>query len=247
MTPAWPETTPVDWSHAYRLILAKYPPVPLFERIADPADWEELLEIAALTDPQARQAAGRIDLVPVEQRLSGPNASWIMAAFTHPNPAGSRFSDGRFGVYYAAAALTTALAETIYHRERFHQDAADAAQIDTLRLLMSRVRGALHDVRRHTLTSALSAAYPALYSLSDYRDGQRLAAALRDQGRQGIIYDSVRHPDGTCVAVFDPRLLTVPEDPERFLALHWNGTAIDGYFDYRINAWRWKSSNDWLE
>ena len=31
-----------------------------------------------------------------------------MAAFTHLNPEGSRFSDGSYGVYYAAHTLATA-------------------------------------------------------------------------------------------------------------------------------------------
>ncbi len=36
----------------------------------------------------------------------------VMAPFTHLNPKGSRFSDGSYGVYYAAKRLSTAIAET---------------------------------------------------------------------------------------------------------------------------------------
>ena len=42
-----------------------------------------------------------------------------MAAFTHLNPDGSRFSDGRYGVFYAARSLDTAVAETMHHRANF--------------------------------------------------------------------------------------------------------------------------------
>ena len=42
-----------------------------------------------------------------------------MAAFTHLNPEGSRFSDGSWGVFYAAHSVATAVEETVYHRERF--------------------------------------------------------------------------------------------------------------------------------
>ena len=47
-----------------------------------------------------------------------------MAAFTHLNPEGSRFSDGSWGVFYAGNDLNTAIAETRHHRERFLRNAA---------------------------------------------------------------------------------------------------------------------------
>jgi len=58
-------------------------------------------------------------LVPIEDRVSGPGTTPIMAAFTHLNPEGSRFSDGLFGLYYCSQRLETAWAEVRYHRERF--------------------------------------------------------------------------------------------------------------------------------
>jgi hypothetical protein len=38
-------------------------------------------------------------------RVFGPNASIIMAAFGDLNPDGSRFADDTFGAFYAAASL----------------------------------------------------------------------------------------------------------------------------------------------
>ncbi|HEY3847802.1 MAG TPA: RES domain-containing protein, partial [Acetobacteraceae bacterium] len=119
-------TCHVDWPQAWRIIAARYPPIAFFERLSvDPAAWEALLALEELTDPRVRDAVGEIALVPPEDRISGPGASDVMAAFTHLNPQGSRFSDGSYGVYYAAAALETAIAETVFHFAAFARDSAD--------------------------------------------------------------------------------------------------------------------------
>jgi hypothetical protein len=52
-----------------------------------------------MTNPRLREEAGNLTLVPLEDRVSGPGTTPIMAAFTHLNPEGSRFSGGSFGVY----------------------------------------------------------------------------------------------------------------------------------------------------
>ena len=74
----------------------QYPPTDLFERVSeDPAVWDVLIELEQLTSPRVRDAVGIISLLPPQRRVSGPNASWAMASFTHIDPKGSRFSDGR--------------------------------------------------------------------------------------------------------------------------------------------------------
>ena len=58
--------------------------------------------------PRIRDEVGQLQLVPPDERISGSGSTMVMAAFTHLNPEGSRFSDGRYGVYYAAHTLATA-------------------------------------------------------------------------------------------------------------------------------------------
>jgi hypothetical protein len=77
--------------------------------------WEALIRPEELTNPRVRDEVGTIALIPPEERVSGPGASHVMASFTHLNPKGSRFSDGSYGVYCAASALETAIAETVFH------------------------------------------------------------------------------------------------------------------------------------
>ena len=35
----------VSWRKTYRIIPTRYPPISLFERVADPEDWDALIEI----------------------------------------------------------------------------------------------------------------------------------------------------------------------------------------------------------
>lgn len=66
-----------------------------------------------------RDEAGDIALVAPEDRVAGPGSPPVMAAFTHTSPScPSRFSDGSYGVYYAAKRLETAIEETKHHRAR---------------------------------------------------------------------------------------------------------------------------------
>src|SRR5690349_6442024 len=109
----------VRWQPCFRVISSRYPTIHLFERLADPADWEALYAIESLTNPRLRDEIGDVELVPREERAFGPGGSVIMAPFTHLSPTGSRFADATFGAFYAAPQLATSIAETCHHSEIF--------------------------------------------------------------------------------------------------------------------------------
>ncbi len=118
--PAAVPTARVAWTGARRIIRSAYPPINLFEDIADPADWPLLIAAESKTNPRLVESVGMLDLVPPERRVSGPGASFLMAPFVHASPdRQSRWSDGRYGVLYLAERFETALAETIHHHARF--------------------------------------------------------------------------------------------------------------------------------
>ena len=73
----------VDWTGAVRIIRSLFPPIDLFEDIADPADWPLLVAAEQKTNPRVAKSIGRLDLVPPARRVSGPGASYLMAPFTH--------------------------------------------------------------------------------------------------------------------------------------------------------------------
>ena len=94
--------TRIEWQGAVRIIRSLYPPIDLFEDIADPADWGLLLSAEQKTNPRLMESIGNLDLVPVARRVGGPGATWLMAPFTHVSrDRPSRFSDGSYGVLYA--------------------------------------------------------------------------------------------------------------------------------------------------
>jgi hypothetical protein len=114
----WP-TSPLAWLPAYRVVPTRFPAVNLFDRVASPDDFDALYALEAMTNDRLRTEVGELDLVPRDERRFGPGWGPIMAAFTHLNPLGSRFSDGTYGVFYCAASRATAIAETRYHSALF--------------------------------------------------------------------------------------------------------------------------------
>ena len=236
MPPARPGPEPrlraVAWSRATRIIAARYPPVDLFERVsADPAVWEALVAAEQRVNPRVRDQVGEIRLVPAEERVSGPGASLVMAAFTHPNPKGSRFSDGSYGVYYAGREFATALRETAHHFARFAADSGDGPRYEHMRVLVGRVRGRFHDV-----ASLPAARRAALLDPDSYAASQPFAAALREAGSNGLLAPSVRNPGGQCLAAFRPKAVGIPVQTKH-LQYHWDGSRIARYFDYEKDEW----------
>jgi hypothetical protein len=220
----------VDWRRAHRIIAARHPPIDLFERATpDPAVWEALIALEQLTNPRVRDASGVIALVPAEDRISGPGASWVMAAFTHLNPRGSRFSDGSYGVYYAADRLETAIAETAHHFEAFARDSADPPRTEAMRVLVGTVAADLVDV-------AGEPDAPALLDPDSYARSQPWGAGQRRDGADGLVFPSVRDAGGLCVGAFRPRIVG-PPTPERVIHYRWNGSRIDRWFDPVSDAW----------
>ncbi len=118
----------VRFAPCYRIVASRMPTIHLFDRVADPDDWDALYELESMTNPRIRNEVGELHLVPKADRVSGPNASIVMAPFTHLSPQGTRFTDGRFGAYYAAESTDTAIAETRYHGENFLRATAPAGR-----------------------------------------------------------------------------------------------------------------------
>ena len=140
-----------------------------------------------------------MSLVPPEERLFGPGSGPIMAAFTHPNPLGSRFSDGSYGVFYAARDKATAVAETRYHQAKFlHATGEGPIQLQ-MRVYHVDASGELHDLR------PLTSLRPELYDPDSYSASQAFGRELRAADSVGLVYKSVRHDGGECAAVFKPR------------------------------------------
>lgn len=214
-----PPTSRVTWPATHRLVLSRFPPIDLYDDVADPHDWEALATAQAKTNPRIWEEIGDLSLVPPDRRLSGPGASWVMAAFTHVSKdRTSRFSDGSYGVYYAGDGLETALREHTHHMGRFYAASAmPAAWISEVRELKGTIDAHLLDLH--------SPGFASLLDPDDYGPSQAFARHHREHGADGVVYPSVRHAGGHCLAAFHPDVVTPPTQADHF-RYYWNGQAV---------------------
>lgn len=220
--------TAVDWRQAYRVVPSKYPPIDLFEDLTgDPAEWELLAELESAVNPRIREQIGEIRLVRPEHRV---RSTAVMAPFVHLNPLGSRFSDGSYGIYYAARNFETALRETVHHLEkRFRAGRAVPDHMDQ-RVYVGAIRGEFLDLSSNEVVAT------DLLDPDDYGLSQAFGAQARAEGHDGILFESVRHPGHNALAVFIPTCVSPPVQ-ERHLRYHWDGERIRRYFDYGDDRW----------
>jgi RES domain-containing protein len=216
----------IRWRPCYRIIASRFPPIDLFARVADAADLDALHELESMTNDRLRDQSGEISQVPAADRAVGAGAAYVMAPFTHIAPGGGRFSTAQFGAYYAARVIDTAVAESAHHRERFMLATRQPAMELDMRVLAAELDARLHDVR------GMSGTRRELYDREDYRATQAFATQLRASGSDGIVYDSVRHEGGQCVAVFRPKRLKNCR-PLLHLTYVWDGARISDVYEKR--------------
>lgn len=213
-----PPTGTVRWAKTYRIIRSIFPPIDLFEDIADPEDWEAIASAEAKLNPRATPTHGDLSKVPAERRIAGPGASMVMAPFVHCSTRRpSRFSRGEFGVYYAGNSEEVAVAETAHHHARtMRATKEEPGWTSQFRVLVGSLDAELHDV------SGVS----GVLDPDSYDAAQRLGEKLRQSGSDGVVYPSVRFPGGMCVGIFWPNVAGIPVQGNHY-DYHWNGERVD--------------------
>ena len=163
---------------------------------------------------------------------AAPGASYVMAAFTHLNPKGSRFSDGSFGVYYAAGAGDGDRRRRCFISRPLRGTAPirPAARICAFSSGPSRQNSRMSPPCRpqrsgHDPRSRIVCRVPGLRETDS--GGRR--------ERRGL---SERAPSqaGNAIGAFRPRAVGIPHQ-ERHLKYRWNGERVDRYFDYARDQW----------
>lgn len=217
----------ISWVPGYRIIPTRFPSVYLYDRVASSEEFDALYELEAMTNDRLRDENGDLSLIAQEDRVFGPGTGAIMAAFTHLNPAGSRFSDGRLGVFYASKEKETAIAETRFHSENFLKATNTPPIYLQMRLYQMHILGSVTDLVRYSEDN------PEILSKTSYGASQSLAKSLRENGSNGLLYPSVRNESGLCVAAFKPKILSNCFHAA-YLEYHWNGFSIN-YETEKIN------------
>ena len=217
----------VTWRPSYRVIPSRFPPIDLFEGVISSADdWDLLNELEGETSARLREEAGAIHLVRDDDRRYGPGWTPVMAAFCHLPATGSRFSDGTFGVYYCTLTEATAIAETVYHAERFMGESKEPPIMLQQRVYLSDLMGELIDLRQQEAAQA--------HLMPDsWAAGQTLGRKAWEEQTDGIIYPSVRDPEGECAAVLRPPVLSATRQG-RHLGYDWDGKHIRHVYELTL-------------
>ncbi|WXL27972.1 RES family NAD+ phosphorylase [Ectopseudomonas mendocina] len=188
----------------YRLINSKFPPTSLFDDVASAEDFDVLYMAQALTNPRIQVELGNLSLIPREEIPFGiKGCNYATGPFTHVNPDGSRFSDGRFGVLYIADELETAIAEVSYHQTLYWPQVPD---LHYDRFVFRGLRctfnqGGMLDLSAVPLSDAI-------YSPDDYSASRGVGIKAREEGVPGLRYCSVRRVGQLCWALMTPRCVT---------------------------------------
>lgn len=213
-----PRRRHLEGRRQYRIIPSRYPPIELFERLVDPDELEVLYAVESLSNDRLRAEAGELHRLPKEEWVTGPGASVVMAAFTHIG-APSRFSDGSFGVYYAALDAATAIAETRFHRERFLAETSEPPVEIDMRCYVGRIEAPLDDIHPRRFSPLADP------DLASWPQTQAFGASRREAGANGLFYRSARRQRGECIAAFRPKAVSVPRQGQHYRYL-WDGQRI---------------------
>ncbi len=203
---------------AYRLVNSKFPPIALFDDVADADEFEVLYQIQELTNPRLKNELGRLELIPRREIPFGiPGCSYAIAPFTHVNPAGSRFSDGSFGVLYLADTLETALAEVRHHQSLYW---SNVPSLNYERFVFRGLSCSFMDKgMRDATTIAIT---DPIYNPDDYSHSRLLGTLIKKTRCPGIRYHSVRMPGSYCWALMTPKVVLSVIQTAHY-EMVWNG------------------------
>jgi hypothetical protein len=196
-----PPRVKLEQLNTHRLIPSVYPPIGLFDEVTSGDDLQSILELEGWTNDRISGELGLLHNIPRHEWVVGiPNASAVMAAYCHPHPDGGRFNDADRGAWYAAFDIDTALRETIFHRTRELKEIQAFDTFVQMRQYLSDFMAEFHDIR-------VGAEYERYHNPDSYVESQALAGSLLGAGSNGIVYRSVRHRGGDCIACFKPPLV----------------------------------------
>ncbi len=205
-----PKTTLVSEDNTHRLIPNRFyeEGETVLARLGLPA--AQMRHLFQLDDATNQRLAGEANLLPGitvhELVFAVPHFHIINAAFTHARPGGSRFSGSDRGAWYAGFSRKTAQAEVAFHYgEGLREVNWQEEETVDYREYLADFRAEFHDLRDDNPLG--DSAYKKYLEPDSYRASQQLGRRLLDRGSAGVVYPSVRHAGGTCIACFRPALV----------------------------------------
>jgi len=201
-----PRVVRVEQAGTHRLIPYHYSDRgrPILNLLAQ--DDEELLrdltELEGTTNDRLLGESGRLPGISTMELVSGFRFAHIVnASFTHANPSGSRFNGPERGAWYAAFQIETAQSEVAFHRAKWLREVGwNDLEVSQYIDYSADFNHEFHDIQDDP-------AFANCLDPGSYTFSQLLGRQLLTSGSAGIVYPSVRHGGGVCIACFRPPLV----------------------------------------
>ncbi len=230
-----PPTSLVRRNDTHRLVPSKYSDdgASVLALIADdPAQLSAVLDLDNAANDRLLAERERLPGIGVHELVFGlPYHRIVNAAFTHAHPLGSRFNGPERGAWYAAFAIRTAKAEVAFHKSLHLAEIGRFEDDVTFDDYLADFSGEFHDLRD-------AAEFAACLGPDSYVTSQELAERLLGAGSLGVVYPSVRHRGGACIACFRPALVTHVRKGASY-RFTWSGSptpAIESVHPVRADA-----------
>jgi len=199
-----PKLTAIRQDDTHRLIPSRYSDQSVLTSLSESdTQLRDLFELEGATNDRLLGEANLLPGISVHELLFGVAYAHIVnAAFTHAHPDGSRFNSPERGAWYAGFELETAQAEIAFHKaQELNEIDWDEPETFTFDDYLADFRTDFHDLRSDPN-------YADCLDPNSYTVSQTLARELLAAGSAGILYPSVRHSGGACLACFRPALVT---------------------------------------
>ena len=209
-----PKVIKLERERTHRLIPYRYSDrgKPILNLLAEDDDalLSDLTELEGATNDRLLGESGKLPGISAIELVSGFRLAHIVnASFTHADPFGGRFNRPGRGAWYAAFELQTSQKEVAFHR------ASELKEIGWNAEEVSPYIDYLADFKHEFLDIRDDADFVDCLDPNSYNASQALGHQLLMTGSAGIVYPSVRHKEGVCIACFRPPLvLNVQEGPK---------------------------------
>lgn len=210
----------------YILIPSRFPPVPLFRRIAGGYD-DEIAAVAELHNPRVKEKQRLLGRSGVDEDDTSPRfQNWNHAPFAYSNPEGSWFFGPIVRCLEMSQDKQTALAVSVGKRERFLLRTKEAPIGLDMRMLSRRVRGSFLDAQ----------GLPADLTQDERRElGKGLVDRARSEELSGVLFRSHERPSGTRICVLDGNVLERAVQGEHF-RYTWDGQRVSSLYTFNSSG-----------
>jgi len=197
-----PRVSRILQDDTHRLIPSAHGETVLKRLTGDSDELTALFELEGATNERLQGEAGLLPGITVRELVFGLSYFQIVnAAFTHASPLGSRFNGSERGAWYAGFSLETAGIEVAFHKsEELREINWQEKEVFLYCDFLADFRGEFHDI-------GVDLRFGKCLDPNSYAASQKLAEVLLHGGSAGVVYPSVRHSGGTCIACFRPALV----------------------------------------